>query len=86
MWNFACTVPQIHVIYQGRFSRSKINNIHESCEEARRVVDRLHLDYFFIPGQDQSVGGTFKNYINPSIDTFWLADQVVDSQAVFQGI
>jgi hypothetical protein len=82
IWQSACLSPQTIIISRDGASRSKINSIVDSCEEARDVASTLKLNYYLAgtdednyDAEDLAHTGLLKNYMNLQVDTVWLTKE-----------
>lgn len=70
----ATRVPQIHILNEEMSTRSKINAVRDSCQEARREFDMLELDYFqHSLDESQYEHSAVRCYVNLDLDTVWLS-------------
>ncbi|CAG8975751.1 hypothetical protein HYALB_00009269 [Hymenoscyphus albidus] len=69
IWIYACKVPQVQIIAYKRTSSSRLNDLFDSCEEAKQVTLSLRLISF------QSIGPMERiNFFNPHLDTLYIKD------------
>jgi hypothetical protein len=73
IWKLALVAPQIHIMGEKAFSRSKINAVMESCREARNLGLTLGLSYFRVGG-NKKARPIAKNYLNYDADIIWTTD------------
>ncbi|KAF4630460.1 hypothetical protein G7Y89_g7674 [Cudoniella acicularis] len=76
IWEMALNIPRITILSHLAMTRSEVNTIMESCQEARRRALEMRIPYLRLVYPHNTIHRKFRsgrNYINVETDTLYLS-------------